>query len=290
MSLPPRARRGPARGVRLRCTMSSSDRAPPFDRLDWMDNALSLRARPRDRPVGLAPFVAWPRSSLVADQVTKALHARGSPRARRGRHRRVCCAISHVENSGAAFGMFQGAGTFLLVATVIGVIAISCTCWRFPPAAAAYPSRSRWSSAVRSATSSTASLEAPSPTSSTRRTTRRSTSRTRPIVVGVTTLLVAVVRTARATEAGAVATTERDRRRRSSPRSPRREASRPAGRRGVAELSRARARRLIEQGDVAARGRRADARLALAVDRATAIEVDAAARRAADADTLRESR
>ena len=33
-------------------------------------------------------------------------------------------AISHIENSGAAFGVLQGAGTLLLAVTILGIVRI----------------------------------------------------------------------------------------------------------------------------------------------------------------------
>ena len=94
--------------------------------------AVGLAARRR-----LAPFLAITLAVLVVDQATKAavrgwLAVGQSWPAGDGLLR-----ISHVENSGAAFGILQGAAPFLLITTAVGVIAV-----------AAYlvfvPARSRW--------------------------------------------------------------------------------------------------------------------------------------------------
>lgn len=85
----------------------------------------------------LAPFLVIASAILVADQATKAA-VRGwlaigeSWPAGDGLLR-----ISHVENSGAAFGILQGAAPFLLITTVVGVIAVAAYLF-FVPA------RSRW--------------------------------------------------------------------------------------------------------------------------------------------------
>ena len=73
----------------------------------------------------LAPFFAIASAVLVADQATK-VAVRGwlavgqSWPAGDGLLR-----ISHVENSGAAFGILQDAAPFLLVITALGVIAVA---------------------------------------------------------------------------------------------------------------------------------------------------------------------
>ena len=73
----------------------------------------------------LAPFVAIASAVLIADQATKAavrgwLTVGQSWPAGDGLLR-----ISHVENSGAAFGILQGAAPFLLIITAVGVIAVA---------------------------------------------------------------------------------------------------------------------------------------------------------------------
>lgn len=47
-------------------------------------------------------------------------------------------ALSHVENSGAAFGILQGATEFLLATAVVGVLGLLVYLWRFPPAQPLY--------------------------------------------------------------------------------------------------------------------------------------------------------
>jgi len=81
----------------------------------------------------LLPSLAIASVVVAADQATKALvrsrltigEAWPSPDA--------ILAISHVENSGAAFGILQGAGSWLLAVTVLGVAAVLVYLWRFPP-------------------------------------------------------------------------------------------------------------------------------------------------------------
>lgn len=75
---------------------------------------------------------------LAADQLTKALVRARLVEGDAWPSRDAWLAISHVENSGAAFGTFQGGGVWLLGATVIGVGAILIYMWRFPPAQRLY--------------------------------------------------------------------------------------------------------------------------------------------------------
>ncbi len=85
----------------------------------------------------LAPFLVVASAVLVADQATKAavrgwLAVGESWPAGDGLLR-----ISHVENSGAAFGILQGAAPFLLVTTAVGVIVVAAYLFFVPV-------RSRW--------------------------------------------------------------------------------------------------------------------------------------------------
>ena len=94
--------------------------------------AAGLVARQR-----LAPFLAIASAVLVADQATKAavrgwLAVGQSWPAGDGLLR-----ISHVENSGAAFGILQGAAPFLLVTTAVGVVAVAAYLFLVP-------AHSRW--------------------------------------------------------------------------------------------------------------------------------------------------
>ena len=69
------------------------------------------------------PYALLALVVLAADQATKALVRARLVEGEAWPSRDAWLAISHVENSGAAFGMFQGAGPFLLAATVVGVAA-----------------------------------------------------------------------------------------------------------------------------------------------------------------------
>lgn len=98
---------------------------------------MSMAETPPEGPVRTAgrllPSFALAAVILVADQVTKALVRDRLAEGEAWPSRDAWLAISHVENSGAAFGTFQGAGIWLLGATVIGVVAILVYLWRFPP-------------------------------------------------------------------------------------------------------------------------------------------------------------
>jgi signal peptidase II len=78
--------------------------------------AAAARSRARYGVVALAV--------LGADQATKALVRATLAEGEAWPSRDALLALSHVENAGAAFGILQGAGSFLLAATVIGVVAV----------------------------------------------------------------------------------------------------------------------------------------------------------------------
>lgn len=105
-----------------------------------MDNALSVRTRPRIDLVGLAPFLAVAAIVVALDQAAKAFIR---ARLAEGEWWPVLgddlLRISHIENSGAAFGILQGASTFLLVATVLGVTAIAVYLILLPDSSSWYP-------------------------------------------------------------------------------------------------------------------------------------------------------
>ena len=86
----------------------------------------------------LAPSFLLASVVLAADQATKALVRARLAEGDAWPSTDAWLAISHVENSGAAFGTFQGAGVWLLGATVIGVCAILVYLWRFPPSQRLY--------------------------------------------------------------------------------------------------------------------------------------------------------
>jgi signal peptidase II len=75
---------------------------------------------------------------VLIDQLTKALVRNALVEGTAWPSTDAWLAISHVENSGAAFGMLQGAGAFLLVVTVLGVVGVFVYLWRFPPAQPLY--------------------------------------------------------------------------------------------------------------------------------------------------------
>ncbi len=97
-----------------------------------MEESLRLGAVERVQVRRLAPFGGLAALVVLADQLTKAfIRARlveGESWPVLGELLR----ISHVENSGAAFGILQGAGVFLLLTTVVGVAALSAYLFLVP--------------------------------------------------------------------------------------------------------------------------------------------------------------
>ncbi len=105
-----------------------------------MDNALTVRTRPRIDIVGLAPFFGIAALVVAADQAAKSFIR---ARLAEGESWPVLgdelLRISHIENAGAAFGILQGASTFLLIATVVGVTAIAVYLLLLPESSTWYP-------------------------------------------------------------------------------------------------------------------------------------------------------
>ena len=81
-------------------------------------------AAPRSRARLLLPYAALASAIVGADQATKALVRDRLAEGEAWPSRDALLAISHVENSGAAFGMFQGAGEWLLLVTALGTAAV----------------------------------------------------------------------------------------------------------------------------------------------------------------------
>ena len=81
----------------------------------------------------LAPYLALALLVVALDQGTKALIRSWLVEGEAWPSTHALLAISHVENSGAAFGVLQGAGPFLLVVAVVGVAAVLVYLWQFPP-------------------------------------------------------------------------------------------------------------------------------------------------------------
>lgn len=71
-----------------------------------------------------SPYALLAALVLAADQATKGLVRAQLAEGEAWPSRDALLAISHVENSGAAFGMLQGTGPFLLAANVVGVAAV----------------------------------------------------------------------------------------------------------------------------------------------------------------------
>ena len=80
----------------------------------------------------LRPFLGLAAAVVAADQATKALVRAWLERGETWPGGAELIRIAHVEDSGAAFGMLQGAGPFLLVTTLLGVAAILGYLWAAP--------------------------------------------------------------------------------------------------------------------------------------------------------------
>jgi signal peptidase II len=90
-----------------------------------MDEALRLTSGRRFDARRLAPFLSVAALVVLADQLTKSFIRARLAEGEAWPVLGTLLEISHVENSGAAFGILQGAGTFLLLATIAGVTALS---------------------------------------------------------------------------------------------------------------------------------------------------------------------
>lgn len=89
-----------------------------------MERTLHFASARRVQVRRLAPFLGVSALIVVFDQLTKAFIR---ARLQEGESWPVfgtLLRISHVENSGAAFGILQGASVFLLITTVVGVGAL----------------------------------------------------------------------------------------------------------------------------------------------------------------------
>lgn len=104
-----------------------------------MDNTLKLRTRPRVDLLALAPFFGLSALVLAADQAVKSFIRANLAEGEWWPVIGELLRISHVENAGAAFGILQGASTFLLVATVFGVTALSVYLLLLPESSRWYP-------------------------------------------------------------------------------------------------------------------------------------------------------
>lgn len=80
----------------------------------------------------LAPFFGLAALIVAVDQLTKVVVRARLDVGGRWPDGAELLRIAHVENSGAAFGILQGAGGFLLVTTLIGVAAILAYLWTAP--------------------------------------------------------------------------------------------------------------------------------------------------------------
>ncbi|HJM88094.1 MAG TPA: signal peptidase II [Dehalococcoidia bacterium] len=72
----------------------------------------------------LLPFFGIALAVVAADQLTKSLIRGWLDRGESWPTRDGWLQLSHVENSGAAFGILQGAGTLLIIPALIGIVAV----------------------------------------------------------------------------------------------------------------------------------------------------------------------
>ncbi|RLT26046.1 MAG: signal peptidase II [Chloroflexi bacterium] len=107
-----------------------------MDRMDSPMTAAPSRQPADARRIAIALGIA--AIVVLIDQVTKALVRDALPEGTAWPSLDAWLAISHLENSGAAFGMLQGAQAFLLVVTVLGVAGVFIYLWRFPPSQPLY--------------------------------------------------------------------------------------------------------------------------------------------------------
>lgn len=104
-----------------------------------MSTTLNLRVRPRIDLLRLAPFLVIAATVVAADQATKTFIRANLEEGEWWPFVGTVLRISHVENPGAAFGILPGAGTFLLVVTVLGVVALSAYLLLLPDSSRWYP-------------------------------------------------------------------------------------------------------------------------------------------------------
>lgn len=119
--------------------------ASRFGTMGSMEDTVARSASFRERLAAsrgerrrLAPYLLISLAIVGADQLTKAVIRGWLAEGEAWPSTDAFLAISHVENRGAAFGMLQGAGSFLLGTTVIGVGAILVYMLVVPPAQRLY--------------------------------------------------------------------------------------------------------------------------------------------------------
>ena len=93
-------------------------------------------AQSRNRALArLAPLLAGAVVIVAFDQVTKALIRGWLAIGETWPAGWELIRLTHVENSGAAFGILQGGGGFLIVTSVVAIVAVSAFLWWAPPQA-----------------------------------------------------------------------------------------------------------------------------------------------------------
>ena len=100
--------------------------------------AAGVASRGAARRRRLVPFTAIALAVVAADQATKVAIRASLDVGEGWPTRDGLLQLSHVENSGAAFGILQGAGPLLLVTAVIGVVAVVAYLFFMPPSGRLY--------------------------------------------------------------------------------------------------------------------------------------------------------
>ena len=124
--------RVPDRSAALRYDGSVEDTA--LQPQTWRQRIAASRG---DR-LRLLPYLLISLAVVAADQLTKALVRDRLLEGEVWPSADALIAISHVENPGAAFGILEGAGSFLLATTVVGVAGVLVYLLFVPPAQRLY--------------------------------------------------------------------------------------------------------------------------------------------------------
>lgn len=105
---------------------SPADRTAALRYAVHMEQTTDARVADQDAATRrtIVAFSAIVPAVVALDQVTKILIRVWLAEGESWPGRDGLLRLSHVENSGAAFGMLQDSGVFLLIATVIGVVAL----------------------------------------------------------------------------------------------------------------------------------------------------------------------
>lgn len=101
-------------------------------RVEEVTGTALSQSRDAVTPRRLWAFVGTALAVVAVDQASKALVRSWLAEGHTWPHGARLIRLAHVENAGAAFGILQGAGPFLIVTTVIGVVTIVAYLWFAP--------------------------------------------------------------------------------------------------------------------------------------------------------------